>query len=214
MTTLTCRAVLADMDGTLVDSTALVDRIWTTFSAEHGLDARAVLAFAHGRPSVATLREFLPDHPDHDALVGELEGVEVSGSGGTVEVPGAVDLVRSLPDGTWALVTSAGLALARLRLGEVGLDLPEVAVTSEDVQVGKPDPEPYLLAAERLGVDPRDCVVLEDAPAGIAAGRAAGATVVVVGGWDGPEAEGLARVADHRGTRVRVLDDGRVELSV
>lgn len=214
MTTLTCRAVLFDMDGTLVDSTALVDRIWTDFSAEHGLDAEAVLAYAHGRPTIATLREFLPGHPDHAGLVGQLEDVELGTGGGTVEVPGAVDLVRSLPDGSWALVTSAGRDLARLRLGEVGLALPAVTVTSEDVRVGKPDPEPYLLAAERLGVDPHDCVVVEDAPAGVAAGLAAGAAVVVVGEYGGPDATRLPHVADHRGVRATMLPDGRLELTL
>jgi len=214
MTSLTCRAVLVDMDGTLVDSTALVDRIWTTFAAQHELDAEAVLAFAHGRPTIATLREFLPAHPDHAALVAELEDVELGTGGGTVEVPGAVDLVRSLPEGSWALVTSAGRDLARLRLGEVGIALPAVTVTSEDVRVGKPDPEPYLLAARRLGVDPGDCVVLEDAPAGIASGLAAGAAVVVVGRHGGPGAAHLPQVADHRGVRATALPDGRLELTL
>jgi len=214
VTTLTCSAVLFDMDGTLVDSTALVDHTWTVFSAAHGLDAAAVLAYAHGRPTVATLREFLPDHPDHRALFAELEDAESDSVAGSVEIAGAADLVRALPAGTWALVTSASRAVARLRLAEIGLELPDVVVAAEDVTVGKPDPEPYLAAAQALGVDPADCVVFEDAPAGVRSGLDAGATVVAVGDAAGPDAADLVRVPHHRAARVRVLDDGRLELTL
>jgi HAD superfamily hydrolase (TIGR01509 family) len=182
------RAVLLDMDGTLVDSDASVERAWTTWSAEHGLDPAAVLAIAHGSPADRTVRRLLPVLDD--AAVGasaqrqlDLQYDDLSD---VVAAPGAPDLLAAL-DRTglpWAVVTSADVRLAKARLGAAGID-PPLLVTVEDVRRGKPDPDGYRLAAGRLGVDPAACLVVEDSEPGLAAGRAAGMRTAALRGLDG-----------------------------
>lgn len=216
MTTLTCRAIVFDMDGTLVDSTAVVERIWTDFAAEHDLDVAELLAFAHGRQTHDTVRRFLPRLPEGEAraLTDGLQAVEAGGRDGTVEIPGAGAFVAGLPTDRVALVTSANLDLARSRMAEAGVPWPAVVLASEHVAVGKPAPDGYLLAAELLGVDPGEVVVFEDAAAGLEAARASGASVVVVGDHDGPAADGLPRVTGYDGVTVQVRDDGVLELTL
>ena len=170
-------AVLCDLDGVLVDSTASVEKHWTEFADAHGLDARAVLAVAHGRPARALIADFLPDS-DVDALATELETRETSDAAGALALPGAAELLGALPGSRLAIVTSGTAPVARARLAATGLEPPPAFVTADQLAHGKPDPEPYLAAAERLGVPPERCLVIEDAPAGIAAGRAAGARVL------------------------------------
>jgi mannitol-1-/sugar-/sorbitol-6-phosphatase len=170
-------AVLVDLDGTLVDSTAPVRRVWGAFAGRHGLDGEAVHHFAQGRPSRETIRLVAP-HTDHDAEAAAVEKAEVRDTRGVVALPGAAKLLAKVCP--LAIVTSCSTALAEARLRAAGLPLPRVLISSDGLPRGKPDPECFLIAARRLGVDPKRCVVLEDAPAGILAGRAAGATVIAL----------------------------------
>ncbi|MFT7767031.1 HAD-IA family hydrolase [Clavibacter tessellarius] len=200
--TLTARALLLDMDGTLVDSTALVEEIWTMLARRFGHDPADLMRRIHGVRAADSIARFAPAGSDVPALLAELDRLELDGSPATVEIPGAHDLVAALPAGSHALVTSAGPALARARLAGAGIRVPDVVVSADDVTAGKPDPSGYLLAAERLGVDPADAIVYEDAEAGIRAGLAAGMRVVVVGDHASDATVGLPRVRDHRGTTV------------
>jgi len=216
MTTLTCRAIVFDMDGTLVDSTAVVERIWGDFAAEHELDVVELLAFAHGRQTHDTVTRFLPGLPEVEArtLTDGLQAVEAGTRDGTVEIPGAADFLGSLPGDRVALVTSANHELARSRMAEAGVPWPAVVLASEQVAVGKPAPDGYLLAAAMLGVEPGEVVVFEDAAAGLDAARASRASVVVVGDHDGPAADGLPRISGYEGVSVIVRDDGLLELTL
>ncbi len=169
--------VLVDLDGTLVDSSGPVRRAWDGFAARHNLDPDAVNRFAHGRPSRETVRLLAP-HADHDVEAALLECAEVADTHGLIALPGALDLLRG--DRRLAIVTSCSSALAATRLRAAELPMPNVIVTADDVTHGKPDPTCFQIAARRLGLEPDRCVVLEDAPAGIEAGRAAGATVIAL----------------------------------
>lgn len=204
--TLTARALLLDMDGTLVDSTALVEEIWTMLAHRFGHDPADLMRRIHGVRAADSIARFAPAGSDVTALLAELDRLELDGSPATVEIPGARDLVAALPAGSHALVTSAGPDLARARLDGAGIRVPDVVVSADDVAAGKPDPSGYLLAAERLGVDPADAIVYEDAEAGIRAGLAAGMRVVVVGDHESATTVGLPRVRDHRGTTVEARD--------
>jgi sugar-phosphatase len=179
MTGIRCRGVLFDLDGVLVDSTPAVARVWEGWAHEHGLDPDEVVKKAHGRPSVATIRELLPN-ADHAAENREVERREIADIEDVVPLPGAMELLQALPLDRWAIVTSCTRALAAVRIGAAGLPKPKQMVTSTDVQHGKPDPEPYLKGAQILGVPAADCLVIEDAPAGIRAGKAAGARVLAL----------------------------------
>lgn len=174
---LRCKALLFDLDGVLVDSQAVVERTWRRFAERHQLDADAILKAAHGRRTSDTLKDAAP-HLALDSAVAWLDATELADIDGLRVVPGATRLLAALPPTRWAIVTSCGRALAQRRLTSVGLPLPHVLVVSEDVKRGKPAPDGYRLAATRLGYDGADCVVFEDAPAGAAAARAAGARVI------------------------------------
>ncbi len=177
MPLVTCSALLFDMDGVLIDSTPAVARVWTQWALEHGFDPEEVVHAAHGRPSISTLRDYLPK-ADHEAENREVERREIDDLEGVVPLPGARELIASLPGERWAVVTSCTRALAEVRLKAAVLPRPRLFITSTDVSNGKPHPEPYLLAAERLRFSPSDCVVCEDVPAGIRAGKAAGMRVI------------------------------------
>lgn len=172
-----CSALLFDMDGVLVDSTHAVARVWRQWALEHGFNAEEVVRAAHGRPSLATVRQFLPQ-ADHQNENLEVERREIEDLEGVVPMPGALQLLHRLPSSRWTVVTSATRPLAEVRLRAAGLPLPETLVTADDVQNGKPHPEPYQKAASLLGCVPSDCVVVEDVPAGIRSGKAAGARVI------------------------------------
>ena len=179
MTRIFCAGLLFDMDGVLVDSTPAVARVWTSWAARHGFDAAEVVHRAHGRPSITTIREYLPDG-DHLAENREIERDEITDLDGVVPLPGALELLSALPRGRWTIVTSCSRRLAEVRLKTSGLPRPEVFVTSSDITNGKPAPDPYLKGAEVLGFSPRDCVVVEDAPAGVRSGKAAGTRVIAL----------------------------------
>lgn len=178
---LRARALLLDMDGTLVHSTGEVETVWRLWCRRHRLDPEPVLAMCHGVRSREVIRALAPQlgMAQEVALLDELE---ITHTGAAEALAGARALLAALPVERWALVTSASQRVARHRLTSAGLPLPALLVGAEDVVRGKPDPEPYLLAAGRLGVAPADCLVFEDAPAGIASALSAGCAVVQVGG--------------------------------
>jgi len=163
--TLECSALLFDMDGTLVDSTAVSERLWRDWALAQGTDADDVLAWSHGRRTIDTIGRFLANG-DPVIEAGRFEEAELSERDGTVAVAGARQLLARLPSDRWAIVTSAGRALARHRLTLAGLPIPRVLIAAEDVVIGKPDPQGYLAAAALLGVAPADCIVFEDTFAG------------------------------------------------
>jgi sugar-phosphatase len=177
MPTFSCAAVLFDLDGVLCDSTQQVDREWREWAARKGVDGDAVMAIAHGVRTIEVIRQVAP-HLDAEAEAAAIEDHEAHDQTGVVVMPGALDLVQSIPVGRWGVVTSGSRLLAQNRLRHCGLPIPEVLVTSDDVTNGKPHPEPYLKGAERLGFAPGDCVVIEDAPAGIRSARASGMRVI------------------------------------
>lgn len=214
MPTFTARAVLLDMDGTLVDSTVVVESLWRAWAREHDVDEDRTLAVVHGRQGQESMAILLPER---DRAINDLENAamlqqESSRTDGIVAVPGASALLDALRDVPHALVTSADLRLATVRMETAGLPMPPVRVTAEDVTRSKPHPEPFLRAAGLVGNAPEHCLVFEDAEAGITAALAAGMSVIGVG----PRAGGCgasALVADLAGVRVRAVPDG-IEVTV
>lgn len=162
-----------------MDSTPAVARVWSWWAEKHGFDAEDTVRRAHGRPSIATIRELLPnantEEEDREVERREIEDVE-----GVVPLPGALELMRALPLERWAIVTSCTKRLAHVRIRAAGLPEPRFIVTSTDIVNGKPNPEPYQKGAQALSLSPADCMVIEDAPAGIRSGKAAGACVVAL----------------------------------
>ncbi len=177
MTQIQCSAMLFDLDGVLIDSTPAVTRVWRRWALERGFDPEEVVAHAHGRPSLSTIREYLPD-ADHAAENREVERREIEDLEGVVPLPGALELLANLPADRWTIVTSCTRALAEVRVKAAGLPVPHRFITSDDITHGKPHPEPYLTAANILGMPISECVVCEDAPAGVQAGKSAGAKVI------------------------------------
>jgi len=172
-----CSALLFDLDGVLIDSTPAVARVWQRWAVEHGFDPEKVVRIAHGRPSRTTIRELLPN-TDIDREDREVERREIEDLDGVVLLPGARQLLNILPPERWTVATSCTRPLAEVRLRAAGLPIPKTMITSSDVKIGKPDPEPCLKAAAKLGFAASDCIVVEDAPAGVRAGKAAGARVI------------------------------------
>ncbi|KAF0649254.1 MULTISPECIES: HAD-IA family hydrolase [Streptomyces] len=210
---LTAHALLLDMDGTLVNSDAVVERVWRRWALRHGLDPDAALKVVHGRQGYATMALLLPDRPmeQNHAENRELLAEETADLDGVVPVPGAPAFLAAVAALPHALVTSADAALAAARMGAAGLPMPELRVTAECVSASKPDPEGFLKGAAELGFAPADCVVFEDSEAGVAAGRAAGMRVVGVG----PRAAAYApdlHVPDLTRLRVEVTADGVIRL--
>jgi mannitol-1-/sugar-/sorbitol-6-phosphatase len=169
--------LLFDMDGVLINSTPAVARVWRQWAIEHGFNPEEVVTRAHGRPSLATVRDYLPN-ADHEKENREVERREMTDLEGVAPLPGARELLAALPANRWTIVTSSTRPLAEVRLRAAGLRLPERLVTSSDVVNGKPHPEPYLKAASVLGLGIENCLVFEDVPAGIWSGKAAGARVI------------------------------------
>jgi len=177
MTEIHCAALLFDMDGVLINSTPAVARVWRRWAIEHGFNPEEVVARAHGRPSLTTVQEYLPN-VDHEAENREVERREIEDLEGVIPLPGALDLLASLPDDRWTIVTSCTRPLAEVRIRAAGLPLPKKLITSNDITNGKPHPDPYLKGASVLGFPAADCIVLEDVPAGVRSGKAAGARVI------------------------------------
>lgn len=173
------RGILFDLDGVLVDSTPAVARCWSRWAEQYGFNTEEVVRQAHGRPSLVTLRELMPNG-DYEEENRKMEEWEIADTDGVVPLPGVLAVLQALPPEQWAIVTSCTRPLAEVRIRVAGLPWPKQLVTAADVQRFKPDPDPYLRGAELLGLKPRDCVVVEDAPAGIRAGRAAGSPVLAL----------------------------------
>ena len=177
MTEIQCSALLFDLDGVLIDSTPAVTRVWRKWALEHGFDPIEVVERVHGRPSLTTVREYLP-FANCEAENREIERREIQDTDGIVTLIGARELLTALPAERWTIATSCTRALAEVRLRAACLPIPDRIVTSTDVRSGKPHPEPFLKAAEALGFPVSECIVVEDAPAGIRAGKEAGAKVI------------------------------------
>ncbi|CAI1516187.1 sugar phosphatase [Serratia fonticola] len=179
-----CKGFLFDLDGTLVDSLPVVERAWTQWAERHGISPQQVLDFIHGKQAITSLRHFMPNATEaelqHEFTL--LEQVEAEDTDGVRALPGALALLEQINalGIPWAIVTSGSVPVANARRLAGGVPLPEVFITSERVKQGKPQPDAYLLGAQGLGLAPQDCVVVEDAPAGILSGLAAGCQVIAV----------------------------------
>ncbi len=175
----TAKAILFDMDGVLIDSTPAVERVWRRWAIEHRLNPETVIQQAHGRRSVETIRAVAP-HMDAERENLKVEQMEIDDKEGVTALPGASQMLRSLPPERFAIVTSATRPLAVARLGYAQLPVPRFIITADDVREGKPSPQPFLAGAALLGVAPEDCLVFEDTPAGVAAACAANMQVIAV----------------------------------
>lgn len=214
-TVLNARALLLDMDGTLVNSDAAVERVWHRWADRHGLDGDEVIKVVHGRQGYATMAVLLPDRPMEQNLADDARMLaeETADLEGVVPIPGAPEFLASLAELPHALVTSANVALSMARMGAAGLPLPEVRITAESVGASKPDPEGFLKGAAELGIAPGDCLVFEDSGAGIEAGRSAGMRVVGIGErarFHGPDVV----VPDLRSVRVEATGDGVLRVHI
>ncbi|MGV3614241.1 MAG: HAD-IA family hydrolase [Fimbriimonas sp.] len=204
MITFRCRALLFDLDGTLIDSLPAVDRAWGKWAEKHGLDFEWVVARIHGRRSIDSIRDLRPE-VDAEAEDAWLRGMESSDTEGVTALPGAADFVACLGDCRFAYVTSGTSDVATARLRAVGYPVPEASVYGEDILNGKPAPDPYVEGARRLAADAADCLVFEDTPAGISSARAAGMRCIGIATWKTPAElhEADAVVADFRSVRLR-----------
>lgn len=213
MTEFSCAAILFDLDGVLADSTGSVDREWRAWARAHGVDEAKVIAIAHGVRSVEVIRAVAP-HLNAEVEARKLEKHEAEEQEGVVPMPGARELVASIPKGNWGVVTSGSRRLATARLKLVGVPHPKVLVTADDVTNGKPHPEPYLKGAELLGVAPADCLVIEDAPAGIQAALAGGMKVIGIASTYTADKLTAASAVVHGLGQISVSGDGVGKLAV
>jgi sugar-phosphatase len=179
-------AIVFDLDGVLVDSYAVVERAWRRWAHEAGLDEDDVAAVVHGRPGRDVIRELAP-HRDVEGDLARVDAWEAD-LDGVVVVPGARACLQVAQRGPWAIVTSGSHQVATRRLAAFDLPTPNILITADDVTRGKPDPQPYAKASRQLGIAPRHCTVIEDAPAGVAAAKAAGMTVLAVATTHAPTA--------------------------
>ena len=206
-------AFLFDMDGTLLSSIAAAERVWARWAARHGLDVAAFLPTIHGMRSVETVRRLGLPGVDPEAEAAAITAEEMLDVEGIEPIAGVHEFLATLPAGRWAVVTSAPRELARRRIVAAGVPLPGLMIAAEDVTRGKPAPDCFQLAATRLGVDARDCLVFEDAPAGIAAAESAGADVVVITATHAhPLATQHLQVRDYTGLANAPDPDGRLRL--
>jgi sugar-phosphatase len=200
VTTFRSAAILFDLDGVLVDSTGSVDRQWRLWARERGIAEEKVIAIAHGVRAEAEVRA--------------LEKREAADRDGVAVMPGAVDLVHRIPEGLWCVVTSGSRYLATGRLRLAGIPVPQVMVTADDVVNGKPHPEPYLKGAELLKVDPKECLVIEDAPAGIVSAHAAGMKVLALTSTYAASALSSADAVIVKLDQIQVAADGTRKLTI
>jgi sugar-phosphatase len=202
-------ALLFDMDGTVLNSIAAAERVWTIWARRQGLDVKGFLPTIHGKRAVETVAALGLPGIDPVVEADALLKAEAADLEGIVPIPGAVAFLDALPRERWAIVTSAPRELALLRIEAAGIPVPAIMVSAEDVTHGKPAPDCFLLAARRLGVDARDCLVFEDAPAGIAAGEASGASVMVISATHAhPIQTRHASIASYDGLGAAVDDNG------
>jgi mannitol-1-/sugar-/sorbitol-6-phosphatase len=207
MTTFHCAAILFDLDGVLVDSTRSVERQWRIWARARGIDEEKAVAIAHGVRAVEVIRAIAP-HLDAEAEVRKLESQEAADHDGVAVMPGAAELVRAIPDRRWGVVTSGRRHLATARLKLAGIPIPRVMVTAGDVVDGKPHPEPYLKGAERLGINPAECLVIEDAPAGIRSAHAGGMKVIALASTYPASALSDADAVVEKLKQIQVAPDG------
>jgi mannitol-1-/sugar-/sorbitol-6-phosphatase len=213
MTMFRCAAVLFDLDGVLVDSTRSVERQWRAWAREQGIDGDKVMTVGHGVRAVEVIRAVAP-HLDAEAEVKKLESREADDRDGVVVMPGAVELVRAIPEGRWCVVTSGTRHLACVRLRLAGIPVPKVMITAESVANGKPHPEPYLKGAELLGVNPDECLVIEDAPAGIQSAHSGGMKVIALTSTYPALALGEADAVVEKLAQIQVSVDGTRKLAI
>ncbi|MBV4457845.1 HAD-IA family hydrolase [Pseudomonas sp. COR58] len=207
-------AFLFDMDGTVLNSIAAAERIWTAWAVRHGVDVETFLPTIHGVRAIDTIRRLNLPGVDAQAQAAYITVAEIEDVEGVVEILGAAAFLKALPADRWAMVTSAPRDLALRRMAAAGIPEPAVMITAEDVTAGKPDPAGYRLAAARLGVEPGDCLVFEDATAGILAAEAAGAPLMVVTAThQHPLQTPHATIDRYDGLQVRAGSDGRLSLS-
>lgn len=214
------RGFLFDLDGTLVDSLPAVIRAWSLWGERHGLSAEEVLSYIHGKPAINSLRHFMAGQSE-EAIKAEflwLERLEAEDTQGVQAIPGALALLTTLNELQipWAIVTSGSIPVAHARHKAANLPMPEVFITSENIKHGKPNPEPYLLGAERLGLLATQCVVVEDAPAGILSGLDAASAVIAINApADAPRLDEVTfRVATLERLNVTKEDSGEFTLSI
>ena len=207
MKTFDCAAILFDLDGVLVDSTGSVTRQWRRWAEEQNLDPDEVVEIAHGVRTIEIVRRLAP-HLDAKAETLRLEKREADDHQGVSVMPGAAELLKAIPPGRWCVVTSGTryLATARLQLGN--LPMPKVLVSADDVSKGKPHPEPYLMGAKLLGVNPTECLVIEDAPAGIRAAHAGGMKAIGITSTYPPPALQEADVVVQSLAQIKVRNTG------
>ena len=213
MPTFSCSAILFDLDGVLVDSTRAVDREWREWAARKGVDGDAIMAIAHGVRTIEVIRRVAP-HLDAETEAAAIENHEAHDQRGVTVMSGAAELLQSIPDGRWGVVTSGSRLLAQNRLRYCGLPVPEVLVTSDDVANGKPHPEPYLKGAKLLGFPPEECLVIEDAPAGIQSARAGGMKVIGMASTYQPEKLAMAEAIIKAFSQLTVVSNGSGPVAV
>lgn len=210
---LQCAALLFDLDGVLVDSARCVEATWRQWATRHGLDPERAIQVAHGRRTIETVALLAP-HLAASTEVAALAASESTTTEGVYEVAGARELLARLPDNVWAVVTSGVRAVATLRIRHTGLPSPPVLICADEIDRGKPDPQGYLIAAERLGFLPSQCIVVEDTPPGIEAAHAAGMRVVAVEGTYPALALSAADVTISHLAAMRVLDIDPIVLNI
>ena len=209
----TYAALLFDMDGTLLSSIAAAERVWSAWAARHGLDVAAFLPTIHGVRAADTIKRQNLEGIDLDVEVEWVTRGEIEDVGGVMAIDGIIDFLASLPKDRWAIVTSASVELAGRRLAAAGISPPPVFITAEDVSRGKPYPDGFQLAAKRLGFDATDCLVFEDAPAGIQAAEAAGADVMVITATHQHRMETAHHHIPHyTDIAISVIADGRLKV--
>ena len=204
-----CQGILFDMDGILISSIGSVERSWTKWAEMRGVDPAYALSIAHGRRSIETVARLRPDL-DAESENKVIEDLEIEDTDGVTVLPGVLELLALLPPNRWTVVTSATEPLARVRLAAGRIPVPERIITAEQVSEGKPHPAPYLAGAAVLGFAPEECVVFEDAPAGVKSGRAAGCTVIASTFSHQASALNEAQylIHDVTGVGVEALSDG------